>query len=132
VSAAITIFEGAQEEKAHRPYVDTDRLFARGEPMALAKQVLLDHGPMTRRKEKGRLTREALTDVRSEGRIAIFERFGDSEPPVDIARSSPDESLWRSLAKPYWTMGRMDTRELVQRIVAAKGLDTGQAMAVPI
>jgi hypothetical protein len=45
VSAAIAIFEGAQEGKAPRPYDDTDRLFARREPMALATQALLDHGP---------------------------------------------------------------------------------------
>jgi hypothetical protein len=49
VSAAIAIFEGASEGDSPRPYVDTDRLFARGEPMALAKAALSTKGPMDTR-----------------------------------------------------------------------------------
>jgi hypothetical protein len=46
VSAAIAIFEGNGEGLSPRPYVDTDRLFARGEPIALAKAALSSNGPM--------------------------------------------------------------------------------------
>jgi hypothetical protein len=49
VSAAIAIFEGASEGDSPRPYVVTDRLFARGEPMALAKAALSGNGPMDTR-----------------------------------------------------------------------------------
>jgi len=49
VSAAIAIFEGATEGCSPRPYVDTDRLFARGEPTALARAALEANGPMDTR-----------------------------------------------------------------------------------
>ncbi len=49
VSAAVAIFEGSGEGGAPRPCVDTDRLFARTEPMELATAALLGKGPMDTR-----------------------------------------------------------------------------------
>jgi hypothetical protein len=49
VSAAITIFEGASEGTAPRPYVDVHRLFAHREMMGLARTALEAHGPLDTR-----------------------------------------------------------------------------------
>src|SRR5207237_10120408 len=48
VTAAIRIFEASGDPKGMARYVDTHRLFKRGEPIALCK-VALTKGPMTTR-----------------------------------------------------------------------------------
>jgi hypothetical protein len=49
VGAAIRYLRGPSEGDSPRPYVDTDRLFARGEPMMLAKAALSGNVPMDTR-----------------------------------------------------------------------------------
>src|SRR5665213_297454 len=49
VSAAITIFEGADEGTAPRPYVDVHRLFRHRELIDLAKAALAEKGPLDTR-----------------------------------------------------------------------------------
>jgi hypothetical protein len=46
VNACIAIFEAAGEPSDAAPYVDTHRMFARGEPMALCREALTS-GPKT-------------------------------------------------------------------------------------
>jgi len=49
VKAAIRIFEASGDPQGMARYVDTHRLFKRGETMALCKAALAKHGPMTTR-----------------------------------------------------------------------------------
>lgn len=49
VSAAITIFEGAGEATADRPYIDLHRTFKHRELIDLCKAALAENGPMDTR-----------------------------------------------------------------------------------
>lgn len=49
ITAALTIFEGAQEGISPRAYVDPLRIFKRRELVALAKEALAKNGPMDTR-----------------------------------------------------------------------------------
>ena len=47
VSAVIALFEASGETETMAPYVDTHRLFRRGEAMMLCKEAMAANGPMT-------------------------------------------------------------------------------------
>ena len=49
VSAVIALFEASGERDAIAPYVDTHRLYRRGEAMMLCKEAMAANGPMTTR-----------------------------------------------------------------------------------
>jgi hypothetical protein len=102
VTAAIRIFEASGDTKGMARYVDTHRLFKRGEPMALCREALAAQGPMTTRdlalhimKAKGLDTADKVMARGISARIIHMLRMQALRKALVMAGKRQGVSVWQ-------------------------------------